>query len=324
MGIRDVLKDVADSYSAAKVESFVNNPVAVYLREEAPAVISSALNNSYFKVMGSPGQGQWADIPWIAVFDPNVTTSATSGQYVVYLFAADLSRVYLTIAQGTTMIREEFGRGTHDELSRRASLIRARLPERPLRFSDASVDLGRASTLARDYEHSVALSIEYDPAKLPAEETLTDDLVEIVQQYLKLTARGGVDPLDAAPDNETNDGHEATIVERRLYRLHRRIERNSRAAKAAKKIHGCICQACGFDFEAVYGEVGKGYIEAHHLTPLSELPEDKPVHLDPRHDFSVLCANCHRMMHRNGGRSVVDDLRMIEGVSKLRCYLKKS
>lgn len=217
------------------------------------------------------------------------------------------------------MIREEFGRGTHDELSRRAALIRSRLPKRPTKFSGASVNLASASMLARDYELSVAFAIEYDPANLPAEEMLVEDLTEIVKQYLRLTARGGVDLLDA----ETNNGHDATIVERRRYRFHRRIERNSRAAMAAKKIHGCICQACGFDFEAVYGEVGKGYIEAHHLTPLSELPEDKPVRQDPKSDFAVLCANCHRMMHRNGAPSGVEDLRITEGVSKLRHYLEE-
>ena len=35
-------------------------------------------------VEGSPGQGNWAAVPWISVFDPAITTSATRGYYVVY------------------------------------------------------------------------------------------------------------------------------------------------------------------------------------------------------------------------------------------------
>ncbi len=322
MGIRDVLKDIADTYVAAKAEPFTGNPVAAYLRQDAPVAVSSALGNPYFRVTGSPGQGQWAEVPWIAVFDPNVTTSATNGQYVVYLFAADVGRVFLTLAQGTTIIREEFGNGTHGELRRRAELIRARLPERLSRFSDAAVELGGTTTLARDYEPSVAFATAYDLSSLPAEAILVEDLAEIVRLYMKLTARGGVDAFDVAPISEVADDHRATIVERRRYRLHRKLDRDSRAAKAAKKVHGYVCQACGFDFEAVYGEIGKGYIEAHHLTPLSELPEDVPVHQDPKSDFAVLCANCHRMMHRNAGPRDVGDLQAIEGVANLKSYLK--
>ena len=63
-------------------------------------------------------------------------------------------------------------------------------------------------------------------------------------------------------------------------------------------MHGYVCQACGIDFEKQYGPLGHQYIEAHHLTPISELPEGVPVPQDPKEDFAVLCANCHRMIHR--------------------------
>ena len=37
-------------------------------------------------VEGSAGAGNWAAVPWISVFDPAITTSATRGYYLVYLF----------------------------------------------------------------------------------------------------------------------------------------------------------------------------------------------------------------------------------------------
>ena len=53
---------------------------------------------------------------------------------------------------------------------------------------------------------------------------------------------------------------------------------------------------CGFDFEEKYGELGRGYIEVHHIKPLSELNEE--VVIVPETDLICVCANCHRMLHR--------------------------
>ena len=79
----------------------------------------------------------------------------------------------------------------------------------------------------------------------------------------------------------------------------------------AKKIHGYTCQICGFNFLKFYGEIGRDYIEAHHLTPLHELPPDMPIRLSPKDDFAVLCANCHRMIHRLGAEIELDGFRAI-------------
>jgi 5-methylcytosine-specific restriction protein A len=128
--------------------------------------------------------------------------------------------------------------------------------------------------------------------------------------YRRLTARGGVDTFTDETQNQRSASQE-TIIERRRYRLHRKIDRNSRAGEAAKRVHGYKCQTCGFDFETVYGPLGERYIEAHHLTPLAQLPEDEPVPQDPDTDFAVLCANCHRMIHRKGAPETVDELRAL-------------
>lgn len=56
---------------------------------------------------------------------------------------------------------------------------------------------------------------------------------------------------------------------------------------------------CDTNFEQEYGEIGKNHIEADHLKPLASLKGNK-VAMDPAKDFAVLCANCHRMIHRSG------------------------
>jgi 5-methylcytosine-specific restriction protein A len=75
-----------------------------------------------------------------------------------------------------------------------------------------------------------------------------------------------------------------------------KYERNSTNRNEAIKIHGTRCMACGFDFEATYGEIGKNYIEVHHTKPLYSLEQETIV--NPRTDLVCLCSNCHRMIHR--------------------------
>ncbi|WP_255294085.1 HNH endonuclease [Bacillus toyonensis] len=75
-----------------------------------------------------------------------------------------------------------------------------------------------------------------------------------------------------------------------------RYERNPKNRSEAIRIHGTICKVCDFNFEEVYGERGKDFIEVHHIKPLSTI--NKEVIIDPRGDLVPVCSNCHRMIHR--------------------------
>ncbi|MFV8367159.1 HNH endonuclease [Flavobacterium sp. XS1P27] len=82
--------------------------------------------------------------------------------------------------------------------------------------------------------------------------------------------------------------------EARLVNVYERIPKLR--AKAIQ-IHGTVCKVCEFDFEKTYGKHGKDFIEVHHLKPLFKLI--KPTLINPFKDLTVLCSNCHRMIHRN-------------------------
>ncbi len=73
-------------------------------------------------------------------------------------------------------------------------------------------------------------------------------------------------------------------------------ERDKKLRAAAVEHHGVTCKVCHFNFEEAYGERGRDYVEAHHLIPVSSLGEKTKV--DPKSDMTVLCSNCHRMVHR--------------------------
>lgn len=104
-----------------------------------------------------------------------------------------------------------------------------------------------------------------------------------------------------------------------LTRLHRIRERNAEAVRKKKRtvlsVTGRLaCEACGFDFEAFYGALGQGYAECHHLTPLAELAGMRETRLQ---DLAIVCANCHRMLHRGGRWLSLDDLRAVLHVAKM-------
>lgn len=83
------------------------------------------------------------------------------------------------------------------------------------------------------------------------------------------------------------------------YRTHIRIERNARIANEVKRLQGFSCLACSFNFQAAYGSLGEGYIEAHHIVPVAE-HKGHSKEVDLLKDFFVLCSNCHKMIHRLG------------------------
>ncbi len=308
--LADVFHRIAGEYGEAKQQDFEDHPLADFIRQAAPEAVGHVLGNNVLLVKGSAGQSRWSDVPWLGVFNPEVTETATRGYYVIYLFAADMSWVHLCLAQGVTIIQEELGRAARDELQRRAALIRARVPEYTSRFNFGSFVLNASSDLGRRHEWSPAFGKSYDLDAMLFDEELAEDLQEITGLYHTLIARGGIETFEDRSESAAT-GEPATIEEQRRYRRHRRIELHTKASKRAKEVHGDVCQACGFDFEVAYGELGKDFIEAHHLIPLSTLPECETVPMDPETDFAVLCANCHRMAHRRQPPVGIVELRKI-------------
>ena len=98
------------------------------------------------------------------------------------------------------------------------------------------------------------------------------------------------------------------------FRLHCTKERNRHLVILAKSLWfrtsgGKIkCSACGFSFQDSYGEIGKGYIEAHHKVPISLLASDTIVKIA---DLAPVCSNCHSILHRHRPWLAIEDLQKI-------------
>lgn len=96
-----------------------------------------------------------------------------------------------------------------------------------------------------------------------------------------------------------------------LYKLHKYKERDSKLVLLKKTQHlkkyGSLdCEACSFNFQVKYGDLGKGFIECHHQIPLNQYDGIQQTKLE---DLALVCSNCHRMLHKGIETMKVKDLK---------------
>jgi 5-methylcytosine-specific restriction enzyme A len=307
MSLNAALSLFLEEYPYAATQEFADNPVADFVRHEVPDAIKELLPYSErYMVHGSVGQGNWARVPWVAVFDRLVTDTAQNGYYVVYLVKEDFSGAYLSLNQGVTIAKNLYGADAKEALRARAIDFLARLGKLPDSYIMGPVDLSTksSSSLGAYYEQGSICAKYYARSDIPPDGTLEKDLKDFMDLYFVLATKDLLPSAEMVEEDEANLDQE----DLRTFRERKRIERNQKLALKAKKVHGYVCQASGFSFEKQYGTIGRSFIEAHHLTPLYELKGQK-VTLDPKMDFAVLCSNCHRMIHKSEFVSQVKDFR---------------
>jgi len=308
MSLHTALSLFLDEYPKAMTRPFAGDSVAEFIRKDVPQVLREAINaNPRYVTRGSPGQGGWAQAPWAAIFDRFVTETAQDGYYLVYLVREDFAGIHLSLNQGVTVAQKQYRSKAKDALRVRAADFAARLGSLATDLHVGEIDLaaGDATNLSAFYEAGNICSTYYPRAGLPDDKELLIDLNRFIDLYYALVSKEAqlYERVDAEED-EAALGKE----DLRTLREHKRVERNRKLARQAKLVHGYKCKACGFDFEATYGAIGKDFIEAHHLTPIAQF-KGQVVALDPRADFTVLCANCHRMIHRTAFVHSVQEFR---------------
>lgn len=97
------------------------------------------------------------------------------------------------------------------------------------------------------------------------------------------TVREG--PVAKTTKEEFNEGYPNEVTIKQPYR-------DRKLTQQAKAKYGTTCCVCGFDFESVYGKLGAGYIQVHHLRQVAAGEKRNTVD-----DVRVVCANCHVMLH---------------------------
>lgn len=106
-------------------------------------------------------------------------------------------------------------------------------------------------------------------------------------------------------EDEASEGRILTAIHKRRERSPALVRRKK--AQVLEQVGALRCEVCGFDFEERYGDLGVGFAECHHRAPLASLAEQRRTKL---HDLAIVCANCHRMIHRSRPMVTVEELRL--------------
>ncbi|TRY14979.1 HNH endonuclease [Shewanella hanedai] len=86
-------------------------------------------------------------------------------------------------------------------------------------------------------------------------------------------------------------------------------ERDPKARAACIDKYGSICKVCDFNFEAIYGSIGKGFIHVHHKVDIATI--GKSYQVDPINDLIPVCPNCHAMLHTGKPAMSIEKLKQI-------------
>ncbi|MEP0913069.1 HNH endonuclease [Leptolyngbya sp. GB1-A1] len=125
-----------------------------------------------------------------------------------------------------------------------------------------------------------------------------DELRKLAELITETALSSNLEATLSLPDDRQEE--EEFPEGKLLYRLHRTRERNRELIRKAKdkrkrEVGVLNCDVCGFDFFQCYGSIGSDYIECHHTKPVSELKDGEKTNIS---DIALVCANCHRMLHR--------------------------
>lgn len=102
---------------------------------------------------------------------------------------------------------------------------------------------------------------------------------------------------------------EAEVVEAKegeRYKSEVTFRARNRALIEAKKANSDYrCEVCEMSFKEVYGDIGEGYIIAHHVNPIGSRKNASKTTLD---DIALVCSNCHDMLHKTNPPMSIDEL----------------
>ena len=148
--------------------------------KEFPSYLYQYFDKNKYLIKASVGVGQKNENPWLCIFNKDVTTSATQGIYICFLFRKDMSGFYLGISQGITVFKNLFGKDKYKNIGQVADCFKKMINTDD--FSKAPIDLRSSNVLAKGCEFGTVISKFYDKNNY-SEEILLRDLISLKKIY---------------------------------------------------------------------------------------------------------------------------------------------
>lgn len=145
---------------------------------DVPNELNEIVSKYNLKVVGSCGKGVWTKYPWIAIYNQEITNTIQKGVYIVYLFSQDMNRLYLTLNQGCTVLKNEKG----TKAARESMIVTREEVRKVLKYKNFNTDndlvIGN-----QDYEIGSIYYKEYHKDNFPTAGEVIKDLNDMILVY---------------------------------------------------------------------------------------------------------------------------------------------
>ncbi|MFB7249644.1 MrcB family domain-containing protein [Microbacterium sp. NPDC056234] len=199
--MRQLLSDVMDLQLDWSVENTEEMQVrGVLIRREIPDWLNENAAafgvGSAYAVRGQDAVGRKSQVPWVRIYDPELSSRPTEGWYVVYLFSGDGDRCYLSLSHGSfTWDGSAFRPRGSEEMRLLREWARASISLPSGRNFTFDVDLAaQPGTAGASYAGTVAVAIEYERRAVPANEILLSDLGDMLDVLAQVYRADASDP----------------------------------------------------------------------------------------------------------------------------------
>ena len=273
--IRDALIKIITEFPEAITQPIKDHALASFIRKDLPIIIKKKLPNKYieknYQVDASPGRANnWAGKgksnknPWIAIFNPKITTKASKGFYVAYGLKFKDKEIVLSIGQSHWEIDIEYKGKTQKEkntlVDSYANILRSRLKSQDYfkEFKSDNVEAREGSVIYKTY------SIK----NLPSEENLINDLSLILDAYDEICEKGGRPGLDTEIKNNNEFDPDNIDSEKE------KVLRSVTYRRGQKKFRDNLLRA--YDSECVMsGCKEEEVLQAAHILPYTDAETNK-------------------------------------------------
>jgi len=290
--------------------------------------LKSGLSRSKYLIKGSIGKGNPSEIPWICIFDLEITNSAQHGYYIAFLFDSKMQGVYLSLNQGWTQYENEFGIKEGKIQIKKNSLLARSFIFSDQGFSHDPINLHSNSKLAKGYETGNICSKFYSVNDFPEEDELLDDLRILIGVYRELKGHVGSHIIDLS--GKINEDLFQEEIQKGSVKILRSgpIEKKDKIKNALSYVYprNCniaftalvnanfTCENNPDHFSFISATTNRQFVEAHHLIPM-EFQIDFKYSIDVPENIISLCPNCHRAFHNSID---VDKERLIKKFVEIR------
>jgi len=170
-----------------------------HIQARLTELVANDHQTSHLSVDASNGIGNNSVVPWIRVFNPNTSPSATSGWYLVFLISGDGSSVTLSLDLGVTKLKSE-------EILAQKRIARQKLEAAQEWQNDVTyaekIDLrAQGNSLARLYESGNLLGVTFAKGQIPHDDGILHYLKDLSTK-LALVESLELTSLVSEPDHD--------------------------------------------------------------------------------------------------------------------------